>query len=250
MSSINLKEHVFPFKLDDDLLSAKDLDEWFARFVGLRSDEVAKILRDEWGAIRSPAVASFRDAICAFKPISLIHSGDERDDGWYKGWWLRMKGPRTYHSWDTDVFLHSPPVRTALVECIDHYSLPEPEVITEFCSFFYRIQNSMNLWSGFLPPPWYRFEEWGYYRHVDGLRPLDPNRKWADAYFIYTTDTGDKVLMKPDGEVGWALAAERRIREFAPSFSEFLEQCALCYRVHGVLDYYAWDEFPFTANLL
>ena len=52
-------------------------------------------------------------------------------------------------------------------------------------------------------------------------------------------------LLRADwvGEVGWYLSAEQRIRPMPRSFSEFLEHCALCYQVDGIMNYYnSWDD--------
>jgi hypothetical protein len=63
-------EYPLPFHVED-LHLVPPLDPWLARFAGLSGDQVAEILRKEWDAIRTPAVASFRDAILSFQPISL-----------------------------------------------------------------------------------------------------------------------------------------------------------------------------------
>ena len=132
-----------------------DLAPSFRRFDGLGAEAVNALLREDRSGIRTPAVASFRDAIANFTPTSLIRSDD---DDWYDP---------------------------------DH---------------------------------------------------PDPRREWAEAFFIYATFSGDKVLLKENGEVAWALAAERRMRPMASSFPEFLEQCAICYRDDGAWDYYRWVE--------
>jgi hypothetical protein len=168
-----------PFNVEEALASSKEVDPWIARFAGLRSDEVTEILRHQWGEIRSPAVASFRDAMIAFKPISVIHSDDDDSNGFYKGWWLRMKGPRNYHERETEVFLQTRPDRTALNKCIDQYTFSEREVISEFYWYYYKLVNSIDLIDLFIPSPWPRIEGSVYYDYLEpGHRHPDPDREW------------------------------------------------------------------------
>ena len=89
----------------------------------------------------------------------------------------------------------------------------------------------------------------GLYNDVEVDRHPDPRREWASAFYLYTTDTGEWVLIKPNGEIGWLLLAARRIVPMAPSFSEFLERCTLCYRAYGVLNYYeVWNQLSGPAE--
>src|SRR5262249_2897208 len=139
----------------------------------------------------------------------------------YRGWWLRMEQPETDDKWPAEVFLHAPPDRTALVECLAGYGIPERDVMGEFYDHFYKVRNDKTNASAFFEPPWLRYEEGGYYADIDQDHP-DPHREWAEAYYLYTTFTGDKVLMKDSGEVGWALCAEQRICPLSPSLSNFV----------------------------
>jgi hypothetical protein len=235
MTHIYEREYPLPFGLGDFYL-LPPLDPWLARFCGLSADRVAEILRTEWDAITTPPVARFRDAVLPFQPASIFHDASEE---WYEGWWLRMVRPETDDSWEREILLHAPPDRAALVECLDGYSLPEQDVMSEFYYHFHKLRNAKDNASAFFEPPWLRYQEGGWYDDIDQDHP-DPQREWAEAYYLYGTFTGDKVLMKDSGEVGWALCAEQRMCSLAPSFSSFLEQCAICYRDRGVLDYYDW----------
>jgi hypothetical protein len=236
MSRTHQAEYPLPFHVED-LHLVPPLDPWLARFSGLSGDQVAEILRKEWDAIRTPAVASFRDAIHSFRPISLFDDGME--DEWYQGWWLRMERPATETAWEKEVLLHAPPDRAALVECLAGYGLPNQDVMNEFYFHSYKMRNAKDNGSAFYEPPWLRFHELGWYDDIDQDHP-DPHREWAEANLLYTTFTGDMVLMKDSGEVGWALAAEQRTCPLAPTFSNFVEQCAIWYQDRGVLDYYNW----------
>jgi hypothetical protein len=91
MTRIYGREYPLPFGLND-LYLLPPLDPWLARFCGLPADRVAEILRTEWDAITTPAVACFRDAVLPFQPASIFHDASEE---WYEGWWLRMVRPET-----------------------------------------------------------------------------------------------------------------------------------------------------------
>src|SRR5262249_1942878 len=56
----DLKIFSLPFQFED-LHSRSDLDPYFARFAGLRADEITDALRGDWQAIKSPQLAAFRD---------------------------------------------------------------------------------------------------------------------------------------------------------------------------------------------
>jgi hypothetical protein len=232
-------EYPLPFRVED-LCDWPQLDPWLARFSRLTQKQVSEILREEWDAIRTSPVASFRDAILSFQPISLFYDGSKHDD-WYRGWWLRMERPATEDDWETEVFLHAPPDKAALIKCLSSYGLPERDVMTELYFHFYKLRNFKDNGSAFFEPPWFQYQNGGWYDDVDDDHP-DPLREWAEAYYLYATAAGDKVLMKANGEVGWALAAERRMCPLASSFSSFIEQCAICYRDQSGLEYYRWRE--------
>jgi hypothetical protein len=237
------REYPLPFH-PSDLRLAKDLDPWLARFEGRSADEVAEVLRGEWRAITSPVVASFRDAILRFQPISLFHTTADDPEDWRQGWWLRMHQRIDGFRWDHEVFLHAPPERATLEECLARYGLPERDVMSEFFFYFYTLQSSMEVGCGFYPPDrWLRFEEGGWYVDIDDPDHPDPHREWARAFFLYCDGGGQCALMKESGEVGWYLAPEIRMCPLASSFSNFVEQCAICYKDRGGLDYYNnWVE--------
>jgi hypothetical protein len=237
MNTPDLKIYSLPFQFED-LHSLTDLDPWFARLAGLRANEIAEVLREDWHGIKSAQVAAFRDALLAFTPTSIVYAADGPRDVWRKGWWLRMNLPETDEGW-SEVNLHAPPDPDALEMVLDRYDLPEREVVSEFLRSFYKLSNALaGSSSAFYEPPWFRLVESGYYDDVDKPGHFDPHREWADAFLIYNTFDGNWVLMKPNGEIGWYIAPEIRIRPLTPSFSGFLEKCALCYRVGGHLDYY------------
>ncbi len=111
-------EYALPFRIDD-LRLANELDPWFARFAGLQADELTSILRDEWSAIRSSAVASFRDAIISFRPISLVYSsGDPYEPGACdgcahevrRGWWLKMARHKASEEKESTSIFTRPPL--------------------------------------------------------------------------------------------------------------------------------------------
>jgi hypothetical protein len=224
MSRTHQAEYPLPFHVEDlDLV--RPLDHSLARFSRLSGDQVAEILRKEWDAIRTPAVAAFCDAIRSFQPTSLFYDGMENDE-WYQGWWLKMERPATETAWEREVFLHAPPDRAALVECLAGYGLPDQDVMNEFHFHFCKMRNAKDNGSAFCEPPWPRYQELGWYNDIDEDHP-DPYREWAEAQLLYFTFAGDMVLMKDSGEVGWALAAELRMCPLAPTFSNFVEQCAI-----------------------
>jgi hypothetical protein len=240
---------VLPVRLREIDKSLKDPDSWFIKFADLQAEGVAKALRLEWEDIRSPAIISFRNALFSFKPTSLIHCSAKPGGCTYGGWWLRLKGPPNYHEWENEVFLHAPPDPAAPDEWIGHRDYPERDVLVEFCSHFYSLVNSMEgSASGFYPPPWATLAEGGFYQDVDDHDHFDPERKWEHACLFYCTFSGECILLNADGRVGWYLAAEQKIRLMASSFSEFLEQCAFCYRIYGILHYHdAWETSPYAA---
>jgi hypothetical protein len=120
MSRREHREYPLPFHLEA-LHSAEGLDPWLARFDDRTADEVAEILRGEWEALTTPVVASFRDAILRFQPISLFHTDEE----WYRAWWLRMHRSRTDTPWEKEVFLHAPPDHATLDGCLARHGLPK-----------------------------------------------------------------------------------------------------------------------------
>jgi hypothetical protein len=243
-------EYEFPVRVGQIDKTLTDLDPWLVKFLDMQSEEVAKALRLDWEGIHCPAVISFRNALLSFKPASLVHCNAKPGGCIESGWWLRLKGPPNYHAWDTEVFLHAPPDPSALDESIGHRDYPERDVLVEFCSYFYNMQNSMvGSASGFFPPPWAKLAESVFYQNFTDPYHMDPERNWEQACFLYCTDTGECVLLSPDRRVGWYLSAEQRIRLMAPTFSEFLEQCAFGYRIYGTLDYYnAWETSPYAAH--
>lgn len=127
MGDSRYKEYLLPHQFGEGLGHSKDANPCFARFSGLRSDEVAELLREDWAKIQGPAVVMFRDSLRPFQPISLIHCADERDFRSDSGWWLRMNGPPTHNEWDTQVFLTAPPDRGALNESRCVSIEPDPE---------------------------------------------------------------------------------------------------------------------------
>ena len=238
----DLKIYSLPFKFED-LHSCTDLDPYFARFAGLRADEITAVLREDWQSIKSPQLAAFRDALFTFTPTSLVYAAGEPNDDWRKGWWLRIKLPATDRGAESEVNLHAPPDREVIEKALDGANLPEREVVIEFLSSFYKLSNALDgSFSAFYEPPWFRLEQSGYYDDVDEPEHFDPRREWADSFLIYCTFDGNVVLLNPNGKLSWYLSAENRIRPLAVSFSGFLEKCALCYRVEGMLDYYNCED--------
>ena len=232
------REYPLPFHLSD-LRSAKDLDPWLARFEGRSADEVAGVLRGEWRAITNTVVASFRDAILRFQPISLVHTAAEDPEDWTQGWWLRMHQLVDDARREIEVLLHAPLDRATLDECLARYGLPERDVMSEFFSYFYNLQRSIEVGCGFLPPDrWQRFEEGGWYVDIDDPDHPDPHREWARAFCVYMDGSGECVLRKESGETAWYVAPEIKMYPLASSFSRFLEQCAICYKDRGGFDYY------------
>jgi hypothetical protein len=241
MSRVQRREYPLPFRLED-LQTVEHLDLWLARFADRSAHEAAEILRREWDAITAPAVAAFRDAIIPFRPTSLYFEPPspyyETSQDWCAGWWLRTVRPETDDAWEQELLLHAPPDRTWLVECVADYGLPEQEVIVEFYRHFYNLSTDREFSSAFFGPPFHRFKEGGYYEQIDEDHP-DPHGEWADAYYLFCDSAGHKVLMKESGEVGWSVCDERgAVHPAARSFSNFLENCAICFREDGMLDYY------------
>ncbi len=241
MSRVQRREYPLPFRLED-LHTVERLEPWLVRFADRPAIEVAEILRREWDAIAAPTVAAFRDAILPFRPTSLYFEPPspyyEASQDWCAGWWLRMVRPETEDASEEELLLHAPPDRTGLVECLAAYGLPEQDVMVEFYGHFSDLWTAKGYASAFYGPPFLRFKEGGYYEQIDEDHP-DPHGEWADAHYLFSDCSGNKVLMKESGEVGWSVCDERgAVRPAAPSFSDFLENCAICFREDGMLDYY------------
>ena len=246
MSRLQPREYPLPFRLKD-LHTVERLAPWLARFADRSAIEVAEILRREWGTITAPAVAAFRDAILPFRPTSLYFEPPspyyEASEDWGAGWWLRMVRPWTDDTSEKELLLHAPPDRTGLVECLAAHGLPEQNVMVEFYGHFSDLWTAKGYASAFYGPPFHRYKEGGYYEEIDEDHP-DPHREWADAYYLYCDCSGNKVLMKESGEVGWSLIERRgAAHPVARSFSSFVEKCAICLKEDGMLDYYnSWLE--------
>jgi hypothetical protein len=242
-------EYVFPLRPREIAEPLDGRDRWFLKFADMQPEEVAKTLRHEWDGIRSPALISFRNALFSFKPVSLVHCDEGARGCCESGWWMKLEGPPNHNEWETEVFLHAPPDPSALDDsfgCRDH---PERDVLLEFCTYFYTMQNSMvGSSTGFYGPPWLKLGDMDYYQNFADPKHIDPRRIWEQSIFFYCTDTGEFVLLHPDGRVGWLVSPEQRIQPMARSFSAFLEQCAFCYRIHGLLNYYGtWMESPYAT---
>ena len=77
----------------------------------------------------------------------------------------------------------------------------------------------------------------------DGIiEEYDPGLEWANAPIVYSTSTGDHVMLRSDGENAWGLQAENRITPFAQSFEVLLEQFIEMSQFYWALDYYRWVE--------
>ena len=146
--------------------------------------DLTSFLRKEWDAIRTPAVASFRDAAGPFKSTSLFYDGSENDE-WYQGW--NDQRPRPHGS--ARFFCMHHPIRAALVECLARYGLPDKDVMNEFYFHFYKMRNAKDNGSAFYEPPWIRYQELGWYNDIDQDHS-DLHREWAEAHLLYSTFAG------------------------------------------------------------
>jgi hypothetical protein len=232
-----IQECPLPFHLED-LDAAEGLPPWLSRLRGLTSDEVNDILTTEWSAIRDPAVAAFRDGfVKSRRPSSLVHFvGEAHGDRW----WLKMTRPDGIN--ESECYLHSPPGEDVQNQWSFITNLPEGATVREFYSFFYNLSPGLSPYSRFFPP-----ELWGRYEYEDWSRDdpdhPDPDGKWADAFYIFCTDTGDKILLSPSGALAWELCAELRIVPAAPSFSRFLERWGAAVGEWGDFNYDSWCDY-------
>jgi hypothetical protein len=140
---------------------------------------------------------------------------------------------------DGTLFLESPLEPAVLEQCLARQHLEGHDSIREFCTCFPGIRQRPRHSGNFERP-----EEWEAFRALQweedafepGCQPMI--REWFDALILYTTSTGDMVLLNADGRTAWILHEEHRITPLAPSFSDFLDLCAESYERHWCLDYY------------
>jgi hypothetical protein len=211
--------------------SHDDVTPWIGRMLGRNADDIRKILNEDWAQIRHPVLAHLRDTILTFRPVGLAR----REGRWY----LKMR--RTNEEYDDTICLESPANPDAVKRVLDSYGFAEVDLIQEFYRHFYGLTNDVGYPSSRFARPgeFTTIEEFGWDEIIE---EYDPRREWAKAPIVYSTDTGDHVMLKSDGESAWGLQAENRITPFAPSFGVLLEQFIEMSRFYWALDYYRWVE--------
>jgi len=220
-----------------DLRSDVAVPPWIERFIDASPKKVARLLKDDWSKVASAAVMRLGDTILArCEPSALAREGER--------WYVKLR----YEQYDAEhaLFLDSPPTPRSLEDALARHRCAEPEVLREFYANFYGMRDDMGYPSSRFerPEEWTPFESLGWDEEIE---EFDRDRQWAPAPIIYMHSTGDSVLLKPNGEVAWALLAETpKTGPFVPiasSFSRFVDEVVDSAKDnHLIFDYYQWLE--------
>jgi hypothetical protein len=229
-SDLDYEEFSLPCNLAQ-IPSPDDVTPWLGQMLGRNADEILKILNEQWAQIRHPALAHLRDTILTYRPIGLAR----RKSRWY----LTMG--RSNDEYDNTICLESPADPDAVKSVLDSYGFAEADLMQEFYRHFYGLTDNVGYPSSRFARPG-EFETIQEFGWDEIIEEYDPRLEWANAPIVYSTSTGDHVMLKSDGENAWGLQAENRITPFAQSFEVLLEQFIEMSQFYWALDYYRWVE--------
>jgi hypothetical protein len=238
--------HFYPFPCQlRDLPRSSGLSPLFHALVGRSEAEVREILKSEWSAIRSPAVARLRDLALRYCPVALARTYHPVYT--VRTWFLLFKSDRDPRQW---FFVEQPTDPAVLEAALDRFAVVDRDVLREFYHHFHGLVEQGPGYSGFYRvPEWHPFEAMGHYG--SGGYAADPERKWADALVVYSTSTGDGILLKYGARsVAWHASKEHLIVPLATSFSGFLKTYTRELKDSSELEYYMWKvRHPSAGDL-
>lgn len=113
------------------------------------ADEIVRVLSMDWGGIRNPSVARFRDVILKFRPFALA-CDDAR-------WYVALN--RRNEEYEGTVYLGEPTRPADLEKCLATHGLAGHELMREFYSHFAELRTVPLQAGNFERPKELRTEE-------------------------------------------------------------------------------------------